>query len=68
MGNSILQPPIFKRYKMVEEPLENYQVQGQNVPVPKTDYLTKSDFEPYKAIIDEMQKIVKELNGSGESS
>ena len=30
-----------------------------------SEYMTKTEFESYKTIIDDMQKIVKELNGDG---
>lgn len=68
MGGSMLEPPVFKRFRLVEEPLEPKRPQQQHMASSNIEYMTKSDFEPYKAIIDEMQKIVKELNGSGESS
>lgn len=59
MGMSMLEPPVFKKFRLVEE-LET----ETPVPVEQPEYMTKSEFEPYKAIIDEMQKIVKELNGN----
>lgn len=66
MGMSMLEPPVFKRFKLVEEfdePQPEQQVQEQ----PQVDmsaFMTKEEFEPYKVIIQEMQKIAKELNGN----
>lgn len=60
MGMSMLEPPVFKKFRLVEE-LETEAVQEKPSDVP---YMTKEEFEPYRAIIDEMQKIVKELNGN----
>lgn len=61
MGMSMLEPPVFKRFRLVEEELS----QEQPPPAPQIEYMTKEEFEPYKTIIDEMQKVVKELNGDG---
>lgn len=64
MGMSQLEPPIFKCFKLVE--VETSQQQAQE-PQQNTDlsaFMTKEEFEPYKAIITEMQKIAKELNGN----
>ena len=58
----MLEPPVFKRFKLVEEFDDPQPVQEQ----PQVDlsaFMTKEEFEPYKAIIQEMQKIAKELNG-----
>ena len=60
MGTSMLEPPVFKRFRLVEEEDTPQQVQTQN----DVQYMTKEEFEPYKSIIEEMQKIAKELNGS----
>ena len=67
VGMSILEPPVFEVFEIVKR--------GSNQePAPQTasaitpdmsEYMTKSEFESYKTIIDEMQKIVKELNGDG---
>lgn len=66
MGGSMLEPPVFKRFRLVEEEAQtNTQAETAQTPLPNMDdYLTKADFEPYKAIIEEMQKIAKELNGN----
>ena len=69
----MLEAPVFKRIRLVEEaettPINNDQSDGQPQPaVPQIDlseYITKTEFESYKKIIEDMQKIVKELNGDG---
>ena len=70
MGMSMLEAPVFKRFRLVEEaepPLtnENSEMQNQTTApqIDMSEYLTKAEFESYKTIIDDMQKIVKELNG-----
>lgn len=71
MGMSMLEAPVFKRFKLVEEtepvPANDGQtVSDQQTPMPQVDlsaYMTKAEFESYRAIIEDMQKIVKELNG-----
>ena len=72
MGMSMLEAPVCKRVRLVEEaettPINNDQSDGQPQPaVPQIDlseYITKTEFESYKKIIEDMQKIVKELNGN----
>lgn len=71
MGMSMLEAPVFKRFKLVEEtepvPASDGQtVSDQQTPMSQVDlsaYMTKAEFESYRAIIEDMQKIVKELNG-----
>lgn len=71
MGMSMLEAPVFKRFRLVEEAepvLTNDNSETQNATTPQIDlseYMTKAEFESYKAIIEDMQKIVKELNGDG---
>lgn len=73
MGMSMLEPPVFKRFRLVEEAETapdnpSNDVANQSPQQPQIDlsaYLTKAEFESYKSIIDDMQKIVKELNGDG---
>ena len=72
MGMSMLEAPVFKRFRLVEETEptitnENSEMQNQTgaTQVDMSEYLTKAEFESYKTIIDDMQKIVKELNGDG---
>ena len=71
MGMSMLEAPVFKRFKLVEEtePVpasEEQTASDQQTLMPQIDlsaYMTKAEFESYRAIIEDMQKIVKELNG-----
>lgn len=72
MGMSMLEAPIFKRFRLVEEAEpamtnENSEIQNQSgaAQINMSEYLTKAEFESYKAVIEDMQKIVKELNGDG---
>lgn len=71
MGMSMLEAPVFKRFKLVEEPEtlpvnEDQAAVEQPISSPQIDlsaYMTKAEFETYKSVIEDMQKIVKELNG-----
>ena len=71
MGMSMLEAPVFKRFRLVEEAeaapeSEDQNTVEQTVSTPQIDlsaYMTKAEFESYRAIIEDMQKIVKELNG-----
>lgn len=72
MGMSMLEAPVFKRFRLVEEAesanINNQEYTEQNSSVPQVDlsaYMTKAEFETYKTVIEDMQKIVKELNGDG---
>lgn len=64
VGVSILEPPVFEVYDIVKRnvPIEQPVKQAQP---DMSEYITKTEFEAYKTIIDDMQKIVKELNGDG---
>ena len=70
VGMSILEPFVFKKFKLVEE-VEETQPQPptevpQTPPAPEVDmseFMTKTDFEPYKKIISEMQSVAEELKG-----
>ena len=67
MGASLLEPPVFKRFKLVEEDIsENAteQLTTTSQQLDLTEYLTKAEFEQCKSVIEDMQKIVKELNGN----
>lgn len=65
-GSTILEPGKFTKFRLIEEN-ENEQtpqVQEQEKPqINMDEYLKKSDFEPYKNIITEMQDVAKELKG-----
>lgn len=72
MGMSMLEAPVFKRFRLVEEAestnINNQEYTEQNPSASQLDlsaYMTKAEFESYKAVIEDMQKIVKELNGDG---
>ena len=66
VGMSILEPPVFEIYRTEKISDNREQVQKQPIVEPDMSaYMTKSEFEAYKTIIDDMQKIVKELNGDG---
>lgn len=67
VGMSILEPFVFKKFKLVEE-TDNVQPQvtSNETETPQVDmnsYMTKEDFEPYKEIINEMKSVVEELKG-----
>ena len=66
VGMSILEPFVFKKFKLVEVSDEAQpQVASVNEPeIPQVDmnsYMTKEDFEPYKEIINDMKSVVEEL-------
>lgn len=73
-GASILETPVFKRFRITEEPdapiNNNNAVENNNDNINNqidlSAYITKAEFESYKNIINDMQKIVKEFNGSNE--
>ena len=69
----MLEAPVFKRFRLVEEaePIainNNQDASDQTQATSQIDlsaYMTKEEFESYRKIIEDMQKIVKELNGDG---
>ena len=69
VGASILEPPVFEKYKIVKEGNNNNNVDcPQRAAIAEADlseYMTKAEFEDYKSIINDMQEIVKELKGNG---
>lgn len=65
-GSSQLEPAVFKRFKVLEDSgtlgAQNNTGQSQNVPqVDLSEYMTKAEFEPVRALIDDIQKRIKEL-------
>ena len=67
MGASLLEPPVFKRFKLVEEDISDNTTNQSTTTTQQIDlseYLTKAEFEEYRSVIEDMQKIVKELNGN----
>lgn len=73
-GASILEASVFKKFRITEEPdvpiNNNNAVENNNDNINNqidlSAYITKAEFESYKSIINDMQKIVKEFNGSNE--
>lgn len=67
VGMSILEPYVFKTFKLVEvtdEPQPKTTTNETETPqVDMNSYMTKEDFEPYKEIINEMKSVVEELKG-----
>lgn len=68
-GTSQLEPAVFKRFKIIEDSAaQNSSEQASNASqINLSEYMTKAEFEPFKAVIDDMKKIVKELNENGKS-
>lgn len=65
VGMSILEPYVFKKFKLVEE-TDNVQPQvptnvAETPQVDMDTYMKKEDFEPYKEIINDMKSVVEEL-------
>lgn len=65
-GSSQLEPAVFKRFKVLEDSgtlgSQNKAEQPPTVPqVDLSEYMTKAEFEPLKALIDDIQKRMKEL-------
>ena len=67
VGMSILEPYVFKTFKLVEVTEEAQPKTATNeTETPQVDmntYMTKEDFEPYKEIINDMKSVVEELKG-----
>lgn len=67
VGMSILEPYVFKTFKLVEvtdEPQTKTTTNETETPqVDMNSYMTKEDFEPYKEIINDMKSVVEELKG-----
>lgn len=67
VGMSILEPYVFKTFKLVEvtdEPQPKTTTNETETPqVDMNSYMTKEDFEPYKEIINDMKSVVEELKG-----
>ena len=62
MGFSQLEPPIFKRFRITEESVQNApQAASASQQVNIQEYITKAEFEPFKTLIDDIQNKIKEL-------
>ena len=65
MGMSQFDAPVFKRFRLVEEPPQSVQVTPQaasetnEVNVPQ--YITKAEFEALETLVNDIDKKVKEL-------
>lgn len=67
MGSSPFEAPVFKRFRLTEEDLSqnaqpNVQAVADEQVIEATNYLTKDEFEPFKAIIDDIQEKFKEMS------
>lgn len=67
VGMSILEPYVFKTFKLVEVTDDSQPKTTTNeTETPQVDmnsYMKKEDFEPYKEIINDMKSVVEELKG-----
>lgn len=65
-GTSILEPGKFTKFRLIEEGENEQSPQVQESEKPQVnmdEYMKKSEFEPYRDIITEMQGVAKELKG-----
>lgn len=60
MGMSQFDIPVFKRFRLTEEPPQSTQIAAQAASEPEPDklpeYLTKAEFEPFKALLEKIEK------------
>ena len=65
MGMSQFDAPVFKRFRLVEEPLQSVQNAPEQPPangsIDLSEYMLKADFEPFKKQIEDIQIKLKEL-------
>ena len=65
MGMSQFDAPVFKRFRLVEEPLQSVQNTSEQPPtndsIDLSEYVRKADFEPFKQQIEDIQIKLKEL-------
>lgn len=65
MGMSQFDAPVFKRFRLVEEPLQSVQNMTEQPPandsIDLSEYVLKADFEPFKQQIEDIQIKLKEL-------
>ncbi len=71
MGMSQFEPPVFKKFRLVEETpsqnVQNAQESGSNVSAANlSDYITKAEFEPFKTIIENLKSEIEILKSKGE--
>ena len=62
-GSSQLEPAVFKRFKITEDNnVQNAPQGGSEASEDKLSaYLTRAEFEPFKALLDEIQKKLEKL-------
>ena len=68
MPISQLEPMVFKRFRLVEEPdsvQDTPQQSSEPMGIDLSEYITKAEFEPFRAII---ERIEKELIGNEQSA
>ena len=60
MGMSQFDIPVFKRFKLIEEPIENNQKKQEepsdSPQVNLSEYMTKAEFEPFKVLLERIEK------------
>lgn len=61
MGASQFEPPVFKRFKIIEDTPSQSAQNTQEVPSASSqvcldDYMTKAEFEPFKALLERIEK------------
>ena len=65
MGMSQFDAPVFKRFRLVEEPPQSVQVTPQSPSEPQEvnlpEYITKAEFEALETLVNDIQSKVKEL-------
>lgn len=72
-GTSQLEPAVFKRFKIIEDDIsqnaqEHQEQASASSAVNLSDYMSKAEFEPFKTILDDIQKKVKELTDNEQSA
>lgn len=65
VGMSILEPFLFEVYEIVKKEANQTQKETNTVTVEQdmSEYITKTEFEDYKSVIEDMKNIIKELKG-----
>ena len=65
MGLSQFDAPVFKRFRLVEEPPQSVQDTPQPASEPQQvnlpEYITKAEFEALQALVNDIQNQIKEL-------
>ena len=65
MGMSQFDAPVFKRFRLVEEPSQSVQVTPQSPSEPQEvnlpEYITKAEFTALETLVNDIQNKIKEL-------